>query len=337
MRRTLVLVTGLLMALTLSACGASGNATTAATTDSPTSGSTTDTGQWPRTITHELGRTTITEKPKRVVSTSVVLTGSLLAVKAPVVASGASQPGGPGFDKNGFFAQWAKPAADAGVQVLYQNSKFDLESVLAAKPDLIIISASGGDSTKDNYQQLSQIAPTVAVNYNSQTWEKTTQEVAKATGQDAEGDAVLADFRQQISQLKASSKMPTEPVQMIVFNESNGSAFALPGGPHDKVLQEMGVELAKPTADNANARPGDKRTDFLFASEEASVKALTSPTVLLVSADESTVGKIKTHPAYKNIPAATTGTLVPLGLPSFKLDYYSALDMAKHLAAAFPK
>ncbi|GAB78967.1 iron complex transport system substrate-binding protein [Austwickia chelonae] len=336
MRRTLVLITSLLVALTISSCDSSGNAK-ANSSSSDTNSSAAATGQWPRKITHELGETTIKEKPKRIVSTSVVLTGSLLAVKAPVVASGASQPGGEGFDKNGFFAQWAKPAEEAGVKVLYQNSKFDLEAVLAAKPDLIIISASGGDSTKDNYQQLSQIAPTVAVNYNSQNWEQTTKEIAKATGQDAEGEAVVADYRKQIDELKNNAKLPSEPVQMIVFSPSNGSAFALPDGPHDQILQQMGVKLAPTTVENAKTPSSGKRKDFVFPSEEASVKALTNPTVLLVSADDSTVAKIKGHPAYQNIPAATSGKLVPLGLPSFKLDYYSALDMAKHLASAFPK
>lgn len=47
---------------------------------------------WPRQITDSRGPHTLESQPLRIVSTSVTLTGSLLAIDAPVVASGATTP-----------------------------------------------------------------------------------------------------------------------------------------------------------------------------------------------------------------------------------------------------
>ena len=81
----------------------------------------------------------------------MVLTGSLLALDAPVVGSGATRPNATGadtgIDKDGFFAHWGDLARERGVEVLYRNSELDLEAVIAAEPDLIVISA-GFDAHK---------------------------------------------------------------------------------------------------------------------------------------------------------------------------------------------
>lgn len=47
---------------------------------------------WPRQVTDSRGVHTLESKPTRIVSTSVTLTGSLLAIDAPVIASGATTP-----------------------------------------------------------------------------------------------------------------------------------------------------------------------------------------------------------------------------------------------------
>ncbi|MDU7867197.1 MAG: Fe2+-enterobactin ABC transporter substrate-binding protein, partial [Pantoea sp.] len=42
---------------------------------------------WPRTVAGAKGSVTLSQAPTRIVSTSVTLTGSLLAIDAPVIAS----------------------------------------------------------------------------------------------------------------------------------------------------------------------------------------------------------------------------------------------------------
>src|SRR5699024_3125755 len=95
--------------------------------------------------------------------------------------SAATTPG-PLTDKNGFFSQWSEEAAAQDVQVLYPNLELDLEAVDALAPDLIIGSSIGQDSTADAYDQLSEIAPTIMLDYGSSSWEDLATTLGEATG-----------------------------------------------------------------------------------------------------------------------------------------------------------
>ncbi|MCR3806229.1 hypothetical protein K3Z85_29415, partial [Pseudomonas aeruginosa] len=83
-------------------------------------------------------------KPARIVSTTPSVTGILLAMDAPLVASAATTPSRL-TDAKGFFSQWAKVADQRGVEVLYRNLRFDIEAVIAQDPDLLVASATGAD------------------------------------------------------------------------------------------------------------------------------------------------------------------------------------------------
>ena len=251
-----------------------------------------------------------------------------------MVGSGASKPGAEGFDDVGFFSHWSATAKERGVKALYANSKLDIEAVTAEKPDLIIIASTGGDSTKDDYDSLSRIAPTVAINYNSESWQTVTRKVADVTGTQARAEELTNTFNSRVTELKAGmSGVPTDPVQAIVYTPSNGLSFAKPGGPHDEIFSALGFKLAEAPA--SSGEEGANRKDFVFATVEQSVQALTSETLLLVSGDDKTVEQLKADSNYNTTQTVSSGKLVPLGISSFKLDYYSALAMAETLAAAY--
>ena len=98
---------------------------------------------WPRQITDSRGTHTLESQPQRIVSTSVTLTGSLLAIDAPVIASGATTPNNRVADDQGFLRQWSKVAKERKLQRLYIGEP-SAEAVAAQMPDLILISATGG-------------------------------------------------------------------------------------------------------------------------------------------------------------------------------------------------
>ena len=326
-RRTFSGLASALLVLGLAGCVPGGGSGSEGGNASPSAEAT-------RTITHDLGETTISGTPKRIVSTSVVLTGTLLALDAPVVGSGASKPGAEGFDDSGFFTHWSQVAKERGVKALYTNSELNIEAVTAEKPDLIIIASTGGDSTKDQYESLSKIAPTVAINYNSESWQKVTKQVADVTGTQAKADELIKGFNSKVTELKAGmTGVPTDKIQAIVYTPTKGLSFAKPGGPHDEIFSAFGFQLADPP--ESSGAEGVNRGDFVFASVEQSIQALTSDTLLLVSADDKTVEKLKADSNYNTTKAVSSGKLVPLGVSSFKLDYYSALAMAETLAAAY--
>lgn len=324
-RRTLLTASLLAAGLGLPACG---SAPEGADGGSDQGGATTG---WPRTIEHALGTTTLPAAPRAIVSTSVVLTGSLLAIEAPVVGSGATVPGGPGIDDKGFFTQWASIADERGVDVLYDNSELDLEAVQAAAPDLILLSPVGGDATADQYEQLGQIAPAVAIDYNSRRWEDVTRELGRITGREEKAQAVVDDFTVKIAEICRRITPPAEPVQLIAYQGDNGAAFALPTGPHAELMEELGFTVAG-LPDGAQTEEG--RGDVAFLSPEAAVAGLTATHVLLIDGDDKTVEAMRADPIYQGVPAMS-GRIVPLGHPSFKLDYYAALDMAAHVEAGY--
>lgn len=97
---------------------------------------------WPRQVTDSRGTHTLEHKPQRIVSTSVTLTGSLLAIDAPVIASGATTPNNRIGDAQGFLRQWSEVAKARKLSRLYIGEP-SAEAVAAQMPDLILISATG--------------------------------------------------------------------------------------------------------------------------------------------------------------------------------------------------
>jgi iron complex transport system substrate-binding protein len=97
---------------------------------------------WPRQVTDSKGNHTLDHKPLRIVSTSVTLTGSLLAIDAPVIASGATTPNNRFADDQGFLRQWGEVAKSRNVARIYIGEP-NAEAVAAQMPDLILISATG--------------------------------------------------------------------------------------------------------------------------------------------------------------------------------------------------
>ena len=290
-------------------------------------------GDWPRTIEHELGETELTAQPQRIVSTSLTLTGTLLAIGAPVVASAATSPGGIA-DDDGFFAQWSDEAAAAGVEVLYPDLEFDEEAVLAAEPDLIVVSTSGADSTADQYEALSEIAPTIVLDYGADSWQVLAEKLGEATGLEQEAADVVAEFDAEVARVAGEITVPEGTTNAIVFSGAEYDlAFAKPQGAHAQLLTALGftVEGAPDEFDTSE----QARNDFAFVSLENSAVALTGETVFLVSGEQADADALAATPVFANAPAVASGALYPLGATSFRIDYYSALGVVAAVEKAF--
>lgn len=313
------------LALGLAACSPSGSAETG-----DTSGAS---GEWPRTVTHEAGETTIPKQPKRIVSTSLSITGTLLAMNAPLIATAATTPGN-GADEHGFFSQWADVAVDRGVEVLYPELTLDLESVIAADPDLIVVSTSGADSVVDNLAELQAIAPTVVYNYGDKTWQQLAGQLGEATGLEQNAADVVADFDAHVTDVAKSITVPSGTANAIVYNGAGGeTAFAKAGGPHATLLSALGFTIA--SAPDAVDTAEGKRQDFAFLSLENTVAALTGETVFIVSGDDTTRADLLSTGVLANAPAVKSQSVYPLGKDSFRIDYYSGTEIVDAVASAF--
>ncbi|WP_402463432.1 Fe2+-enterobactin ABC transporter substrate-binding protein [Isoptericola aurantiacus] len=329
--RAAALVGAAALTLGLAACGADEPAADPA----GSADSTADAGEWPRTVEHEAGSTELEAAPERIVSTSITLTGTLLAIDAPVVASAATTASDDGLtDANGFFTQWADVAAERGVEVAYPDLELDLEAVIAADPDLIVASSTGADATIEAYDQLSEIAPTIVVDYSDKSWQEVATYLGDATGLADQAEATIAEYDSYVADAAASITVPEGETNLVVYNGSTeDAAIGKPGGPHAEILTALGFDVVG-VPDDVDTAEG-AREDWAFVSIENTVEHLTAPTVLVVFGDEDTAEDLRTEPLFASAPAVTDGVIEPLGVTSFRIDYYSALGVVDAVTEAF--
>lgn len=292
---------------------------------------------WPREFVTAHGKVTLAQPPQRILSTSVTLTGSLLAIDAPVIASGAAMPGKRFTDSQGFFRQWGDIARERGVKRLYSGEP-NVEVIAAAAPDLIVVSATGNDSTLGLLNQLSAIAPTLVVNYDDKSWQQVVTELGSVTGHEQQAEQKVAAFDQRVIQVRDKLTLPPQPVSALVYNPAVPMVnLWTPMSAQGKLLQQLGFSLAIPPATFERALKLKKRQDILPLSGEALVTGLTGKSFLLFAAEDQQVKALQQQPLLAAAPAVLHQQVYALGDDSFRLDYYSASNLLTRIETLFAR
>ncbi|ATN36628.1 Fe2+-enterobactin ABC transporter substrate-binding protein (plasmid) [Rhizobium sp. ACO-34A] len=289
-------------------------------------------GTWPRTVKHAAGELTIEKKPLRIVSTTPSLTGILLAIEAPVIATAATTPSILTDDK-GFFSQWAEVADERGVKTLYSNLNFDIEAVIGAEPDLLIASATGADSVLQHYAELTaQGVPTLVVDYSNQSWQEIAIELGKALGLEKEAAASIARFDAYAAEAAKTIKPPAGPVSIVAYDIGSTYSVGRPESPQGQLLQALGLKVAGLPEE---LRPQiTRRSDFEFISRENLPAAVQTESVFLLRGTEKDVAAFLADPVLANRAAVKNRQVYPLGPSSFRIDYYSGRQMIDAVAQA---
>lgn len=178
----------------LTACGSNGSKTDTsspstnegnpATTNEPTNNEV-------RTIEHAMGKTDIKGTPERVVILTNEGTEALLALGVKPVGAVKSWTGDPWYDH-------IKDQME-GVTMVGLESQVNIEAIAALKPDLIL----GNKMRQEEvFSQLSGIAPTVFSDTLRGEWKDNFALYAKALNKENEGNKVIADFDQKVSELR---------------------------------------------------------------------------------------------------------------------------------------
>ena len=282
---------------------------------------------WPRTFLNVDGsRTEIPARPQRVLSTSVSTTGTLLAIRAPVVASGSAANGK-------FFAQWADVAKERGVENAWPAGKVDLEAVYATRPELIVVAVSGAGSAKDMVDAFRQIAPTILIDDGGLSWQALATQLGTATGREAEAAAAIADFDAYAAAARARLKLPEGKANIISFNGAGQSnPIARVGGPHAALLASLGFTLEDP--DPAWHTQASPREDFVWADYERLVD-LKAETTFLLRVDDSMVDAFLKAPILANLPSVKKRQVYGLGVDSFRIDYFSGKEIIDGIVKTF--
>ncbi len=158
-------------------------------------------------VVHAMGTTTIEGTPQKIVILTNEGTEALLALGVKPVGAVKSWTGDP----------WYPHIKDEmeGVTVVGEESQPNIELIAGLQPDLII----GNKMRQEKvYEQLKAIAPTVFAEDLRGEWQNNFMLYAEALNKKAEGDALLAEFDDRISDFKekAGDKL-NETVSVVRF------------------------------------------------------------------------------------------------------------------------
>src|SRR5690242_19370748 len=180
------------------AVGCTAAAPTEATTPAPTEAATATeaatekASPFPVTITHKYGTTTIEKEPVRVLSVGYTEQDALLALGVTPIAIRYW------YDDEDGIQPWAEPLVkgDKPVVMKAADGALDYEQILSLKPDIIMGVTSG--MTQEEYDKLSQIAPTIPqsgdyIDYGM-PWQACTQMMGDALGKHDEAAKLIADI-----------------------------------------------------------------------------------------------------------------------------------------------
>ncbi|MFG3427124.1 Fe2+-enterobactin ABC transporter substrate-binding protein [Streptomyces californicus] len=285
-----------------------------------------------RTVKHDTGTTAnVPDRPKRIVSVSVTMTGHLLAVDAPVIASQATPPSVI-TDKQGFFSQWSDAAAKNGVKVAYQGFEPDVEKVLALKPDLIVGAASGAENAEKFYDKLSAVAPTLLYRHDDVSWQDLTARLGKDLGLQKRAGEVVAAHEKRVGEAKAAITVPKQAAALVRDNQSAMTVFT-PESAQGRLLTSLGFTVLTPPAGKGQTQGG--RSDFAEFGQEKVADTVKDSSLLFVSHTPEEITAATARPVWKDLPAVADKRVYDLGLDTFRLDYYSAGNLIDKVEKAF--
>ena len=343
----LLAVLALIAATALTACNKSVDDSTENTVDSASSAASSassateaasEEGSWPRTVASEEfegAEVTIPEKPQRIVSTSVSLTGSLLAIDAPVVASGAGRPNSNFADDRGFFKQWADAPGVENIDVLYDNEP-DVEAILAAKPDLIVVSTIGRDSAMPVIDQLKAAAPTIVVGYDDKPWQEVTTILGQAIGHEKQAAEAIDTFEKRVDEVKNSITLPDQPVNIMRYLTKDGSANIMtPASGQGQLLEELGFTIADIPSEIVDEKEAAHRSDRVHVSAENLPVALNGKGIFITAEPDEVIDDVLANPALAKVEPVADKKIWSLGADTFRMDYFSATNIVNRIEADF--
>lgn len=158
-----------------------------------------------RTVEHAAGATKVPDDPRRVVVLTNEGTEAALALGVTPVGAANSWTGDPWYDHIA--------GAMEGVEPVGTENTINLELVAALRPDLIL---GNMQRHEEVYPQLSAIAPTVLSGRLRGDWMENFALYAEALGREAEGEAVMADFRERVAATRDALGEATEEELSVV-------------------------------------------------------------------------------------------------------------------------
>ncbi|MBL7253035.1 iron-siderophore ABC transporter substrate-binding protein [Actinoplanes sp. LDG1-01] len=282
----------MLAAAVLSLAGCAGDDEAASTPQSSEAAG----SAFPVSVEHKYGSTEIKAAPSRVVTLG-------LSDQDPVLALGVVPVGAIDWFLERPYGKWpwAQPLwAGKAPEIVGERDDFNLEKVAALKPDLIIGLYSG--MSKDQYDKLSKIAPTVAqpVGFDDYTapWQDMTKMVGQALGKPAEADKLIAGIDAKLAQLAtANPGFKGKSVAVVEPYEPGKYAVFAPNDPKVVLLTKLGFVTPEPIVDAVG-----KEYAAEIGSEQLSLVDVDK--LVFLTGDASTETTVKADKVYGTLAVA---------------------------------
>ncbi|MEV0635378.1 iron-siderophore ABC transporter substrate-binding protein [Streptomyces sp. NPDC050619] len=201
-------------------------------------------GTFPRTVTHFKGRTTIEAEPEKIAVLSTGQLDDLLSLG--IVPTATTRADNAGLVPDYLADAFPKDKAGlAGMTDAGTRQAPNLESLAAAKPDLIL----ANDSLGDLYPKLSKIAPTVITAGNGINWKRDLLLVGEAVGKGAAAQGLL-DGIVEDAQAKGKALAGDPAVSMVRFTPDRTRMFGVSSFT-GSIAVDMGLQRPKSQQFNA--------------------------------------------------------------------------------------
>ncbi|MCD2108269.1 iron-siderophore ABC transporter substrate-binding protein [Rhodococcus erythropolis] len=286
------------VALTLSACGASGDSGS----DTEASG-VAEAGAFPVTVDHAYGSTTIDAEPMRIVTIGWSGQDSVIALnKVPVAMESFS---GDGIENN--ILPWDASRLNGAKPVLMTtNPDIPFEQILGLDPDVILAVYSGID--EGEYKRLSDIAPTVAFPDQpwDTAWDKQMSMIGAALGQPAQAQTLIDETWAYFEKQAADHPQVQGKTATYAMRTDEGLIVFCGTDPRIRLLGQLGVKTS-PGVD-AVCTSGDSSVSVGMES----IDTLDADVFILVDADGTNLDKLMSFGPFANMTSVSNGRLVRL-------------------------
>lgn len=302
--RALTALSTVLAMVALAACGSPSDDGDAAAESS---------ADFPITIEHVYGETVIDSKPERIAT--VAWANHEVPLALGVVPVGMSKATWGDDDEDGVLPWVTEKLEELGAEtpVLFDETDgIDFEAVADTDPDVILASYSG--LTEEEYETLSDIAPTVA--YPEVAWGTSVQDMIKlnseAMGMAAEGEALIEDLDKTIADTFA--EFPQLDGKKIIFtyldpNDLSQIGFYTSHDTRPGFLADTGMEMPEVVVDRS------AKTDAFYETVSAENADLLDDVDVFVTygaGDGSTLTMAQDDALLSKIPAVAAGAVAIL-------------------------
>ncbi len=162
-----------------------------------------DVDAFPVTIEHKFGSTTITSAPQRIVSIGYTEQDTLLALGVQPIAIRYW------YGEEDAILAWAEDKVEGESPIVLELTygALNYEAILELEPDLISAVTSG--ITEEEYNMLSQIAPTIAQTDEyidfGMPWQDVTRMIGAAVGKSDEAEALIEEVEGLVAEARAKN------------------------------------------------------------------------------------------------------------------------------------